>query len=377
METVIFGTMFAGGGGVDIGLMAAGLTPAWAVEYDAQIADVYRRNLGDHMIVADVRTVDYAGLPRVDWLHASPSCVRASVANAGATEAVEDVEAAAAVVRAILAQKPQVFTLENVWAYRNFAAFRLILDALGDAGYMYDFDHVNAADYGVPQTRRRLLLRAVHGALLPPLPQPVLWVGWYEAIADLIDDLPDAQLAPWQMARLPAELRQSVLLCGQNARDDKRGGMTIVVADSPSFTITTGGKNSPMRAVLVGQGQYEGRLLMADGTEPSNTITGNGNQTGLRAIMIGSGNTNATVTERPRPGDRPSFTTLPAQLAGARLILGCRAVQLTPRCLARFQSFPDWYELPDKRTLANKIIGNAVPPMVMECIAQDFMGGKP
>ena len=56
-------------------------------------------------------------------LHASPVCTRASVANSGATESQEDIDTAAAVVRALKAQKPQVFTLENVWQYRTFQAF--------------------------------------------------------------------------------------------------------------------------------------------------------------------------------------------------------------------------------------------------------------
>jgi len=39
---------------------------------------------------------------------------------------------------------------------------------------------------------------------------------------------------------------------------------------------------------------------------------------------------------------------------------------MTPRALARFQTFPDWYELPDTKSLACRIIGNAVPPLAMK-----------
>jgi site-specific DNA-cytosine methylase len=46
-------------------------------------------------------------------------------------------------------------------------------------------------------------------------------------------------------------------------------------------------------------------------------------------------------------------------------MLGRRVVQMTPRCLARFQAFPDWYELPESKSLACRIIGNAVPPLAM------------
>jgi DNA (cytosine-5)-methyltransferase 1 len=48
-------------------------------------------------------------------------------------------------------------------------------------------------------------------------------------------------------------------------------------------------------------------------------------------------------------------------------------VAITPRCLARFQSFPDWYELPAKRTLAATGIGNAVPPLLMQRIAEGLL----
>lgn len=278
--------------------MAAGLSPAWAVEYDEKIAGVYADNIGHAPIVADVRAVDYAGLPAVDWLHASPVCTRASVANSGAVESAEDTETAAAVVRAIQAAGPRVVTIENVWQYRTFAAFRLICDGLDRLGYLWTVDHVNAADYGVPQTRKRLILRAVRGGLLPPLPAPVAWVGWYAAIEDLIPSLPDSALAPWQVGRISAGLRD-VLLDGNNTSGPGRdGGLVVVPAGDPAFTVP-GARAAVHRAILA----------------------------------------------------------------------SARVVAMTPRCLARFQSFPDSYRLPDGRALAAKVIGNAVPPLMLQRIA--------
>jgi DNA (cytosine-5)-methyltransferase 1 len=43
---------------------------------------------------------------------------------------------------------------------------------------------------------------------------------------------------------------------------------------------------------------------------------------------------------------------------------------MTPRALARFQSFPDWYELPERASLACRIIGNAVPPLLMQRVME-------
>lgn len=323
-----FATMFSGFGGADVGLMAAGLRPLWGVEYDADIAGVYRNNIGDHVIIDDVRNVDYSLLPHVDWLHASPSCVRASVANVDATESAEDTEAALAVVRALQAHKPQVFTLENVWGYRNFSAFRLILGTIGSMGYFYDFEHVNAADFGVPQTRRRLILRATRG-LLPPMPAPVPWVGWYEAIADLMPTLPNSKLAPWQLARLRDGVKGTLLIDGKLGSESTN--MTTRNGEAPCFTVTTSHNQRDMRAVLV----------------------------------------NESSTFEMRAADAPSA----AQVASERNLrqkatLPHRVVAITPRCLARFQSFPDSYKLPDKRSLAAKGIGNAVPPLLMQRIAE-------
>ena len=331
-----FATLFSGGEGAGVGLQAAGLSHIWGVEYDPAIAAVARMN-GFDVTVADVRDVDYAAMPRADWLHASPSCTRASVANANASEAQEDIEAAQAVCRTLAAQEPEVFTLENVWQYRTFAAFRLICDQLGRMGYFWTYSHENAADYGVPQTRRRLILRAARG-LLPHLPAPVPWVGWYAAVEDLLPTLPEAQLAPWQMARLPEELRGAVLVDVHNA--SRRA--TCRDAGQPTAT--------------------QGVSILS---RPSH----------LLAVLLDTANASrgATVIEPDAPamtvqvwhGRRPSQ---------APLAVSCRVVSMTPRALARFQSVPDTYRLPEKRALAAKIIGNMVPPLLMQRIAENMLG---
>ena len=53
-----------------------------------------------------------------------------------------------------------------------------------------------------------------------------------------------------------------------------------------------------------------------------------------------------------------------------------RVVAMTPRCLARFQSFPDSYILPDPNwltganDLACRVIGNAVPPLLYQRVIE-------
>ena len=587
-----FGTLFSGGEGVGVGLTAAGLHHVWGIEFDADIAAVAADN-GFAVHVADVRQVDYAALPAVDWLHASPVCTRASVANSGAVESQEDIDTAAAVVRALKAQSPQVFTLENVWQYRTFKAFTSITDALGAMGYFWTYDHCNSADFGgetkcplhvlqhmtgsvhsaanslsrdflprtaapdiaqaiammqsgdrawhlawdavahlvrvtqqdiaanatfrklvseleasaalkttngreafmltsadmfvsastgsigvniawllnlcldapllrerlstistgtlrtmtrlilscllttvstspsttrnhiqaihdgesgtsgtvnncplchvtaVPQTRRRLILRASRG-LLPWLPEPVPWVGWYAAIEDLIPTLPESKLAPWQLARLPEELRETVLVGGGNTQlaqvDSKSRAW-----HEPMFTVTGNTKMGDNRAVLVSNAKTEYGDGMAQGTDPAWSVTsqtvgrgravliaktadkfGDGhrqwsepaqtigaNEHGSKAVLVAGLLNSESTTLTQRDGDEPAFTVPTSHnQRDARAWTGARVVSMTPRCLARFQSVPDTYRLPAKRTLAARVIGNMVPPLLMQRIAE-------
>jgi len=50
-----------------------------------------------------------------------------------------------------------------------------------------------------------------------------------------------------------------------------------------------------------------------------------------------------------------------------------RVVKMTPRALARFQSLPDSYQLPDKSSLACTVIGNMIPSLMMQKIVEPLL----
>ena len=415
-----FGTLFSGGELAGVGIAAAGWRHAWGVEYDPTIAAVAERN-GFGVTVADVLACDPRSFEPVDALHASPVCTRASNANnsaelndEGTKEAPLDVAMGEKVAEFIDVLAPRVVTIENVYAYRNFKAFGKITAALTRGGYFWDFDHLNAADYGVPQTRRRLILRAVKGALLPHLPAPVPWVGWYAAIEDLLDTLPASEFAPWQLARLPADLAGDFLLMTANNNFEQAApgagvphasapAMTVLsdisltrarafLVDSknvnqeygklyregaePALTVTVDGKASHMpRAFIVDDqnngmpdGDGERGLTVPHGQAPVFTVSATQNKRSIRAFLVsGQGNDNfTTVTVRDQ--DDPAFTMVTDKTTHRAWLSAGRVVAMTPRALARFQSLPDWYELPGKAALACKIIGNGVPCLMMQRI---------
>lgn len=365
-------TLFTGFGGVEVGAMAAGLTPLWGVELDPAIAQVANDNLGDHVITADARTIDPSVLARPAVLHASPPCPSFSRANARGGETKIDIELAEAVARFIDVLRPPVFTLENVYLYRKSQSWRIILQTLYECGYWCDVAHVDAADYGVPQNRQRMIVRALRGRMVPYLPEPERpWRGWYEAISDLIPTLPESQFAPWQLERLPEGIADFAIDSG------------IAGAVSPAaapINAITGENGRRIRAFLVDSAGYPDESgitipVIRRGEQLSNTVVANYERRSMRALLVDDDNGRPdTGSPSIRPGGEPAMTIRGGKIPPHRAWLAsCRVVALTPRCLARFQSFPDWFVLPGKRSLAYRGIGNAVPPLLYEKIIRPLV----
>jgi DNA (cytosine-5)-methyltransferase 1 len=391
-------TLFAGGGGVELGLPFV----EWVggVEYDAAIAAHHTKALGTPITVADVRDVDYRQWRGVDSLHLSPPCTRASKANTkgkangGTGETELDTQLADACCRAIAQISPRFVTLENVPDYAKFEAFRTLLCSLKCQGYKVAWSVYDAADFGVPQHRDRLLLRAWRDS--KPLPdvirthaspkaadvdalQPKLfgsdaplrpWNGWYGAVADLLDSCPEKALAPWQVKRLEAQYGKDWLeklvggLCPVLIRyAGESSDMEVMVCEG-SHTMTSDGA-SKTRAVMVGSGGYGGEVEQMNGNLPSGTQTSPHSAT-QRALLIegqSKGQRPPSVTEQGSPSPAQCGTG-GGNLNRAMLptYAGYRTVALTTRCIARLMSVPDSYPLPESKSLATTILGNSVPP---------------
>ena len=365
-------TLFSGGGGVEARLKDL-IDFRYAVEYDPAIAAVYRANHGDHIQVARVEDVDYSTWGALDYLHASPVCKEFSQAKTGGIEGDGDISSALAVVRCLEATQPRVVTLENVGGYARSESYRLICQALDRGGYMWHAEVLNSADFGVAQTRRRLILRAVRDSLLPGLPAPAKWVGWYAAIEDLIPGLPDSKFADWQLARLPGEMNESLLLdCMFSGSKDEQGNRAATdrKPHEPAMVVTaTSYPRRPMRAFIVAQGCYGAALVTAPHDAPVFAVTANSNQSNVKALLtVGDGDRSLTTGRHLSP----SPTVSSANGARAWLSQG-RVVKMTARALARFQSLPDSYLLPDRSSLACTIIGNAVPSLLMREIVRPLL----
>lgn len=406
------GSMFSGGALFDVGAQDAGLNPIWGIEKDDKIASVARLN-GFPVITGDVITFDFSQLERPDHLHASPPCPNFSVAKTGAKETELDIAMAGAICRALEHFKPETFTLEQVVGYRNSQSFKSIAKKLSDLGYWWDATNLNAADFGVPQTRSRLWVRASRG-LLHGYPHPEPWKGWYQAIEDLIPSLPDSEFAPWQLARLPEEYKEFMIGNGTYSAPKppeepadtitanpnqnhlraflfdngnmSRNGSFFSGENDPAHTIISQQDRTPLRAFVM-QVQGESGKGYREEDEPMQTCAANHSAGKYRAFIVGDQKGQTADSERPaftvragetggtpprafvldgqsNEGDRmtvrhsedPIFTvSASGEKRPTRAYVG-RVVKLDIRCLGRFQTVPDWYQ-----GLTVKINGNGVP----------------
>ena len=325
--------LFSGAGGVAKGAKLAGYEHAWGLEYSPAIAEIYRENIGQ-VFVQDILEANPYKFEKVDLLHASPVCKSFSTANANKGEKQLDIDCAKKVVEFIQVLQPPTFTLENVQAYTKSKAFNIIVESLYAQGYWINYQVLNAADFGVPQSRRRLILIAVKSGFIPPLPPKQKRIGWYEAIADLVHDLPDSQLAEWQLKALPSEIKESLLLDSGNTTPP----IVANVFDKPSFTITTFTRT--LKALLIENtgARSDRELQTRTANEPCWT---------LRAM-----------------GQDGHYHRANALLENAKI----KALDI--RCLARLQSFPDDYKWTGKKSIDGMGIGNSVPPLMYKAISE-------
>jgi DNA (cytosine-5)-methyltransferase 1 len=247
--------LFAGGGLASQGLRQASFTVVGAVEVDEACCQAYAENHGaGHVINAPVGQTAPEQWQGVDLVWLSPPCQQSSSARNKSLPRHAGADAGLEAIPYLEALRPRWVLLENVPGYVREPSFAAILDCLERLGYFVDVRLLNSADFGVAQTRRRLIVRACRDSLVPALPAPTPWAGWYEAIEDLAPSLPESRLADWQVARLP-EVLMTCLIESKNANQERGDGLRQV--SEPAPTIVTDHKPSHLpHAFLVGQ-QYD------------------------------------------------------------------------------------------------------------------------
>lgn len=300
-------SLFSGAGGMDLGFRLAGFEPVWAIDSSVTAWQTYQRNIGLRPKCKKIERVRH--FPRATGATGLVACAPCQGFSMIGMRNEDDPRNLLyrSVARCIRQLRPRFFVFENVRGLsllygRKF--LHRILRAYKRLGYDVSWKLVDAADYGVPQHRKRLIIIGFRKDLKVDykFPDPTHGPGKipYVTLRDVLNDLP----AP---------------------RSDEYYHQD----DWPFF--------------------YMSRNRRATWGRPSYTI-----QTEPRHIALHPSCPPMRHVEK----DKWVFT----KGAGSYR-------RLSVRECARIQTFPDWFEFAGALDAQYRQVGNAVPPLLAEVIA--------
>lgn len=350
-------SLFSGAGGLDLGFEAAGFRTLAAVEWDGDAADTMEKNapayfpeLGE-VLRADlyplaagsregIQTRDIlraAGLgakESPDLLIGGPPCVAFSKSGFWLQWKREGIDPAASLLQAytriLKESKPRHFVLENVYAltFDNRAsrpAFERLLAEIAAAGYTYHWKVLNAGDYGVAQLRPRLfIVGARRGETLPEFPQPTHHGDWERRKTNGSGPLPHVTTGQ-ALAGLSATPESEEVVRGQ------WGHLLGDIPPGGNYLHYTAQRGHP-DPLFEWRSRYWSFLLKLNPDRPSPTI-------------------------QAQPGPNVG----PFHWENRRL----RVPEMR-----RLFTFPDEFEFVGKRISVQAQVGNSVPPLLAQRVAE-------
>ena len=149
--------LFCGAGGLSLGFIRAGFMPVLAVDNSLPAIETYNMNIGSHAAVADLtRAMD---LPPATVIVGGPPCQGFS--SAGLRKVGDKRNTLVRHFADIVARlQPMAFVFENVEGFLTGEDGAWVLDLLVPliaGGYRIHLQKVNAANFGVPQHRKRTI----------------------------------------------------------------------------------------------------------------------------------------------------------------------------------------------------------------------------
>lgn len=341
--------LFAGVGGLSLGFEMAGFEVVLANEYDPSIAAAYKANRsGVKMIVEDIAKLPvektfaaYEG--KVDVVIGGPPCQGFS--QKGKRKSINDPRNFMfryyfEVVKKV---KPRYFVIENVpnlLTTENGYFKDEIIELFSGIGYAVSCGVLCAADFGVPQDRRRTCIMGKLGAAEPmELPKPK---GGRTTVWDAISDLAYLESGEGDEVQSYAHDPQSKYQKTMRAGSAK---LCNHVATRHSDTVL-----ERLRMIPPGCG----REMLPDEQRTKSIYSG----TWCRMKRDGVAKTITTRYDTPSSGE---FTHPYLDRA------------ITTREAARIQSFPDTFRFYGSKASQMKQVGNAVPPLLGKAIAERIL----
>jgi DNA (cytosine-5-)-methyltransferase len=350
--------LFAGAGGLGVGLEAAGWTVAVAVDNNQMAVNTHRANFRSLALNIDMSDPDEVeNLIKmvqkidIDLVAGGPPCQPFSRAGRAKIRSLVDQgirdrndkrkELWRSFVRVVLAIRPRAVLMENVPDMAiadDLAVIREIAQMLEQNGYSVDYRLLDAWRYGVPQHRKRFILQARRDGVMPNWPKPVRRVVTvYEAIGDLprLGEGTGARQMPYlpdnksEFAKMLSEEQPSQFVYDHMTRP-------VRADDREAFSLMTSKtlySDLPQRLRRYRSDTFVDKYKRLAWDDLSRTITAHIAKDGYWYIHPEENRT------------------------------------LTVREAARIQTFPDHFRFSGTRSDAFRQIGNAVPPLLACAVA--------
>ena len=353
--------LFAGAGGLSLGFEQAGFDIVAAVDIDPIHCAAHKFNFPSCATVCksvidvtgnELRARAGIGRRDLDIVIGGAPCQGFSLIGYRALDDTRN-QLVYHYVRLVMELKPKYFVFENVKGltigkHRRF--LQDIIEAFRAGGYAVEADYkvLNAADYGVPQDRRRLFLMGARAGLpLPAYPHP----AGRTTVGQAIGDIPDAETFPelwerdWTRAKFGKPSVYAAMLRGK--KDDPtdfgyRRGFDPAVLTGSLLT-----EHTPLS-------RKRFRTTAPDDVEPVSRFK--------KLALDGICNTLRAGTA----SDRGAFTSpRPIHPTAPRVI--------TVREAARLHSYPDWFRFHATKWHGFRQIGNSVPPLLARAVGAQLM----
>lgn len=174
-------SLFSGAGGLDLGFINSGFEIIWANDFLEEAVNTYKENIGDHIVYGDITKIPNSDIPNnADIVIGGFPCQGFSVANN--KRSMEDKRnfLYKEMLRIIDDKRPKFFLAENVKGIMSMDGGKVIEMIKNDfikIGYKVDAQVLNAAEYGVPQARERIVIIGNNLGIENPYPKKTHYIS--------------------------------------------------------------------------------------------------------------------------------------------------------------------------------------------------------
>jgi len=155
-------SLFSGCGGLDLGFKQSGFDIIWANDFDKDSVETYKNNIDNRITLGDITTIPSSDIPNdFDILLGGFPCQGFSIANKRRNVEDERNFLYKEMLRIIKDKRPKFFLAENVKGILSLdggEVIKMIMKDFRSLGYEVEYKLLNAANYGVPQNRQRVII---------------------------------------------------------------------------------------------------------------------------------------------------------------------------------------------------------------------------